>query len=134
MEDLERLLALDPQILRWTLKRMLLIERGPFCGRPLRGSLHGWRKLVVGNRNWRVIWRVVADDTSTITVDAGEVWAVGARSDDEVYGEMRQRVTRMRESPTTVTLSKVIERLGNAAGGISSPPRPAEAAPEHLPA
>jgi mRNA interferase RelE/StbE len=118
--DLERLARLDPQIVRWALKKMLLIERDPFAGDPLRGKLTGWRKLVVGDRDWRVVWRVVAEDTDTITVDVGEVWAAGARSDDEVYDEMNERVTRMKESPATVALAEVIERLGKIAAGLAT--------------
>jgi len=117
--DLERLARIDPQIVRWALKKMLLIERDPFAGEPLRGKLTGWRKLVVGDRDWRVVWRVVAEDTATITVDVGEVWAAGARRDDEVYEEMNERVAQMKESPATIALAEVIERLGNIAVGLA---------------
>lgn len=120
--DLEQLARLDPQIVRWSLKKMLLIERDPFAGETLRGKLTGWRKLVVGDRDWRVVWRVVAEDTDTITVDIGEVWAAGARSDDEVYEEMNDRVARMKESPATVALAEVIERLGKIAAGLAATP------------
>lgn len=118
--DLERLARLDPQIVRWALKKMLLIERDPFAGETLRGKLTGWRKLVVGDRDWRVVWRVVAEDTDTITVDVGEVWAAGARSDDEVYDEMNERVAQMKESPATVALAEVIDRLGKIATGLAA--------------
>jgi mRNA interferase RelE/StbE len=118
--DLERLVRLDPQIVRWALKKMLLIERDPFAGEPLRGKLTGWRKLVVGDRDWRVVWRVVAEDTDTVTVDVGEIWAAAARSDDEVYEEMNERVAQMKESPTTVALAEVIQRLGEIAAGLAA--------------
>lgn len=132
-EDLGRLVALDPQIGRWAFKKMLLILRDPFCGQVLRGPLHGWRKLVVGNRDWRVVWRVVAEDTAMIAVDVGEVWAVGARSDDEVYDEMKKRVSQMKESQATFTLAEVIERFGNIVAGISSPAPSVEPGRELLP-
>lgn len=130
--DLERLAHLDPQIVRWALKKMLLIERDPFAGEALRGKLTGWRKLVVGDRDWRVVWRVVAEDTETITVDVGEVWAAGARSDDEVYEEMNDRVARMKESPATVALAEAIERLGRIAAGLAATPT-SEPATEPVP-
>jgi mRNA interferase RelE/StbE len=130
--DLERLARLDPQIVRWALKKMLLIERDPFAGETLRGKLTGWRKLVVGDRDWRVVWRVVAEDTDTITVDVGEVWAAGARSDHEVYDEMTARVARMKKSPATVALAEVIERLGKIAAGLAASTTSAPA-PEPVP-
>ena len=39
--DLERLLGVDPQIVRWALKKMLLPERDPDAGRALLGDLTG---------------------------------------------------------------------------------------------
>jgi mRNA interferase RelE/StbE len=56
-EDLQTLLRLDPQIVRWALKKMLLLERDPEAGQALHGVLIGWRKLVVGDRDRRVDWR-----------------------------------------------------------------------------
>lgn len=110
--DLQRLIAKAPQIVRWALKKMLLIERNPNAGEPLLGSLIGWRKLVVGDRNWRIVWRVTKDASGSTIITIGEIWAVGARSDGEVYAEMRTRVESLGSSPTTQTLASVVELLG----------------------
>ena len=110
--DLQRLIAKDPQIVRWAVKKMLLIERNPNAGVPLLGSLIGWRKLTVGDRNWRIVWRVTTDASGSTTITIGEIWAVGARSDDEVYEEMRTRIELLGSSPTTQTLASVMELLG----------------------
>ena len=110
--DLQRLIAKDPQIVRWAVKKMLLIERNPNAGEPLLGSFVGWRKLTVGDRNWRIVWRVTKDASGSTTITIGEIWAVGARSDDEVYEEMRTRVKSLGTSPTTQTLASVVELLG----------------------
>ena len=110
--DLQRLIAKDPQIVRWAVKKMLLIERNPNAGEPLLGSFVGWRKLTVGDRNWRIVWRVTKDASGSTTITIGEIWAVGARSDDEVYEEMRTRVKSLGESPTTQFLASVVELLG----------------------
>ena len=94
VEDLQVLLKRDPQIVRWALKKMLLLERDPEAGEALRGGLIGWRKLTVSDRDWRVIWRVTHDQSGRVVVEyVAEVWAVGARSDAEVYAEMADRVS-----------------------------------------
>ena len=116
-EDLERLLTKDPQIVRWALKKMLLLERDPEAGHPLLGQLVGWRKLVVGDRDWRVVWRVTTDtegtDTDgTVTITIAEVWAVGARSDAAVYEEMSARVAAADQTPSTMALADAIELIG----------------------
>lgn len=55
LEDLDRLAASVPQALRWALKKMLLLEESPDAGEPLLGNLIGWRKLTVGDRDWRIV-------------------------------------------------------------------------------
>ncbi len=58
VEDLARLVRLDPQVARQALKKMILLERDPEAGEPLLGALIGFRKLIVGDRHWRIVWRV----------------------------------------------------------------------------
>lgn len=115
LSDLEALLKKDPQIVRWALKKMLLLERSPDAGEPLLGELIGWRKLTVGDRDWRVVWRVSTDTEGAVTVTIAEVWAVGARTDAEVYVEMTDRVAAAGQSPTTLALAEVIQILGRHA-------------------
>jgi mRNA interferase RelE/StbE len=119
-EDLRALLRLDPQIVRWAVKKMLLLERDPEVGVELHGMLIGWRILTVSSRDWRIIWRVTSDESGTVVVDVAEVWAVGARPDSEVYEEMRSRVATLPPQPSTVDLAEVIERLGKATVGRSA--------------
>lgn len=33
-------------------------QKGPGAGEPLGRDLVGWRKVTVGNRNWRIVFRV----------------------------------------------------------------------------
>jgi mRNA interferase RelE/StbE len=117
------LLRRDPQIVRWAMKKLLLLERDPEAGVPLHGALAGWRKIIVGDRGWRVVWRVTWDDDGGAVVDVAEVWAVGARADAEVYLEMRSRVATLPPSPPTVALAEVVARLDRMAG--TAPPGPA---------
>jgi mRNA interferase RelE/StbE len=124
VEDLRVLLKRDPQIVRWALKKMLLLERDPEAGEALRGGLIGWRKLTVSDRDWRVIWRVTHDESGRVVVDVAEVWAVGARSDAEVYAEMAERVSTLGKTPLAHAISDVMARLGKAGTGLYATPEP----------
>jgi mRNA interferase RelE/StbE len=122
--DFERLVAVDPQIVRWALKKMLLLERDPEAGRPLLGDLIGWRKLVVGDRDWRIVWRVTTGEAGNQVIDIAEVCAVGARADAEVYAETSDRISALGRHPTAQALSDVIERLERAAGSVTAATEP----------
>ena len=126
--DLDRL---DGAPLVWALKKMLLLERDPLAGEPLLGALVGYRKLVVGNRDWRIIWRASTDQRGTLTIEIAEVWAVGARSDNEVYTEMTQRVGSLGDSPVRRPLSAILDQLGKRAKGLAAqPPQQPPSGPE----
>lgn len=133
VEDLHALNRLDPQILKWALKKMLLLETDPDAGEPLVGDLIGWRKLTVGDRDWRIVWRVTHDASGNVVVDVAEVWAAGARSDQAVYAEMSSRVASLPDSPHTVALKDALAKL--AVAGIrarAEPTQPSQAG-SHLP-
>lgn len=132
-DDLERLTRKgDPQVVRWALKKCLLLERNPEAGEELRGGLIGYRKLTVGDRGWRIVWRITHDDTGRPIVDVAEVWAVGARNDSEVYTEMESRVATLSATPATVPLTEAIARLGKIGKDIA--PRSDEPDPGTQPA
>jgi mRNA interferase RelE/StbE len=128
VEDLRRLLSKDPQIVRTALKKMLLLQRDPEAGEPLLGSLIGWRKLVVGDNHWRIVWKVTTDDVGDVTLTISEVWAVGVRSDAEVYSEMAARVGEAGEGNTPAQLAEVIALLGRQVdrGELRAAPEPVE--------
>jgi mRNA interferase RelE/StbE len=131
--DLQGLAERSPAVVRWALKKMLLLERSPNAGEPLLGSLIGWRKLVAGDRDWRVVWRARSDATGVEVVEIAEVWAVGARSDKEVYDEMNSRVTSMPGGPATIALAYAITQLGRLASGTPAAfPPSAERLPDWL--
>ena len=134
VEDLRTLFKADPQIVRWALKKMIQIERDPNAGTPLLGGLIGYRKITVGDRDWRVVWRVVQDDTRGFRVEVAEVWAVGYRKDNEVYEEIRQRVTDAGSSPKTKALAEVLEIFAKQASDLAATPEPekSEAVPKWL--
>ena len=54
-------------------------KRGLPLGSKPTGDLTGLRKLVVGNRDYRIVYRV--EDDGSVCV----VWVIGRRADSEVY-------------------------------------------------
>lgn len=54
-------------------------KRGTPLGSKLGGNLTTFRKLVVGDRDYRIVYRVDADGSVVV------VWVIGRRTDDEVY-------------------------------------------------
>lgn len=129
--DLFELFKIDPQIVRWALKKMLLLERDPHAGEPLLGGLIGYRKITVGARDWRVVWRVVQDAAGRHRIEVAEVWAVGYRKDGEVYAEIERRIQQVGESPATEALVEVLGLFAKQARGLSATPEPIE--PEPVP-
>ena len=125
--DLQRL---DGAPLVWALKKMLLLEKDPQAGEPLLGSLIGYRKLVVGNRDWRIVWRVTSNERGAVTIEVAEVWAVGARSEGEVYAEMTQRVASLGDSPVRRSLTATLDELGKRAKGLQATPVATPSRPE----
>lgn len=133
VEDVSRLVRLDPQVARQALKKMILLERDPDAGAPLLGALMGFRKLTVGDRHWRIVWRVTTGEHGREVVEIAEVWAAGARSDGEVYAEMNERVEQLPATPQSQSLADVVHALGRAAGDVTAARQPMdEPVPEWL--
>jgi len=107
VDDLRRI---GPSAAPRVLKKLLVLETDPVAGFPLGDELTGFRKLVVGRNTWRIIYRITATD-----VEICEIWAVGARSDGEVYAEAAARVMES-ANPEVANLAEVVARLGRLAG------------------
>lgn len=114
----------DPQVVRWAIKKMIHLEQNPEAGDGLLGGLVGWRKLTVGDRDWRLVWRVTHDETGAAIVDVAEVWAFGARSDAAVYAEMGERIAAAPETPATKALTDVLATLGRLGTNLDPTPEP----------
>ncbi|GAA1416018.1 hypothetical protein AUR04nite_29770 [Glutamicibacter uratoxydans] len=112
VSDIHRLHKKDPSIVRAVFKKMLILERSPEAGEPLLGALVGFRKIVVGDRSWRIVWRVSEDPSGIPILDISEVWAVGARADSEVYEELVSRVERIGNDPKLRPLAEVLHEMG----------------------
>lgn len=128
VSDLYRLQRKEPRVVRAVFKKMLLLERSPLAGQPLLGALVGFRKLVVGNRHYRIVWRVTHEDSGTRVLEISEVWALGARSDAEVYEEMKARVATLRseDRPELHSLADVIEKMGRLYEDLEAVREPVE--------
>jgi mRNA interferase RelE/StbE len=132
VDDLERVMRKgDPQVVRWALKKMIHLEQNPEAGDPLLGGLLGWRKITVGDRDWRLVWRVTHDAAGAVIVDVAEVWAFGARSDAAVYQEMETRIATAPQTLHTKALADVLATLGRLTDDLETTPEPA--APEPPP-
>src|SRR5688500_18787022 len=69
------------------LKKLLRVEEvGREAGLPLGHDLSGWRKIIVGDRNWRII--STTDPGQTVAT----VWVVGDRDDAACYEDAQRRV------------------------------------------
>jgi mRNA interferase RelE/StbE len=110
---------------------MIHLEQDPRAGEPLLGGLIGYRKITVGDRDWRVVWRVADDQSGGFLVEVAEVWAIGYRKEQEVYEEVRSRVTAAGDSPATTALTDVLALFEKQARDLSATPEPIE--PEAVP-
>lgn len=72
------------------LKKLIRLEEaGKDAGLPLGGALVGFRKIVVGDRSWRIIFSMNADDS------VATVWVIGDRNDAGCYEEARNRLAAL---------------------------------------
>lgn len=133
IDDLNKLFRLDPSVLRKVITKMLILELNTETGEPLLGDLIGWRKLTVGDRSWRIIWRSTEDESGGQMIEIAQLWAIGARSDSEIYNEMKKRVASASSSPKTTALFNVLELFGEKVGDIVASPEPMDSpAPKWL--
>lgn len=89
-------------------KKLLEIEsNGAMAGEPLGRNLVGWRKLTVGNRNWRIVFRVNRENTvATICV-------IGDREDAACYEEAERRAKQKNDADAASLAASMMEVLGS---------------------
>lgn len=76
------------------LKKLIRLEAvGKDAGLPLGGGLTGWRKIVVGDRNWRIIFTTNPEETVTT------VWVIGDRDDAQCYEDAQRRIRALGKAP-----------------------------------
>lgn len=117
-EDLQKILRRNPQIMHALLNKFYLLERSAFAGEKLAGELHGFRKLVVGRNQWRIVWRPLVRTDGTQVIEIAEVWGIGARKNSEVYEEVIARKNSLGDSPNHVALGLAISQLMPELSGV----------------
>jgi len=75
-------------------------QRGAPLGSRQGGNLTGLRKLVVGNRDYRIVYDVREDDTIVV------IWVVGHRADDEAYRLAAARIDTYAGDPRKKAILK----------------------------
>jgi mRNA interferase RelE/StbE len=106
IEDLEEL---DGSALRLVLGKIRVLFTDPEAGQPLgrtpTGNLTGFRKLVVGDRAYRVVYRV--EDSGAICV----VWVVAARADERCYALAVERLRGLGDHPEARRLADMLDQM-----------------------
>ncbi len=102
--------ALDGSARKLVLKALRKLEESPeLRGDPLgskantQSDLTGFRKLVVGDRAYRIVYEVRPDGEVVV------VWVVGARADDEVYRTARSRVAEYADPEKRMILRAILD-------------------------
>lgn len=115
-EAIDDIRKIGPDAVPKVLKKILLLLESPTAGYPLGGELTGFRKLVVGRNTWRIVYRIVDEQT----IEICEIWAIGARADAEVYAEAAARIAGAAgRSPEFRKLADIVDRLGTRADDVT---------------
>src|SRR2546423_11286979 len=99
--DLDGLVA-SGNIMQFLAKLVRLEEMGKDAGLPLGSTLTGLRKITVGDRNWRMVFKMNAEDT------VATVWVIGDRNDSACYEQAVRRLQSAGSRPEAVGFSAVI--------------------------
>jgi mRNA interferase RelE/StbE len=105
-EDFQDLDGASQRIVAKALKKLQTdphLRGQPLGSRP-GGDLTTFRKLVVGNRDFRIIYRIDPDGTVVV------VWVIGKRADNEAYELAMSRI-RMHGDATVRELATSLEEL-----------------------
>jgi mRNA interferase RelE/StbE len=105
VDDLARYIATGN--LPLFLKKLIRLEEvGKDAGLPLGRGLSGWRKIVVGDRTWRIIFTTNPEET------VATVWVIGDRDDSACYEEAQRRVQALgKNRPEAVSLAAAMLQL-----------------------
>ncbi|HEV2013365.1 MAG TPA: type II toxin-antitoxin system RelE/ParE family toxin [Candidatus Dormibacteraeota bacterium] len=102
VSDLEALVA-SGNIRLFLVKLVRLEGVGKDAGQPLGNQLTGLRKIVVGDRNGRIIFKMNTEDT------VATVWVIGDRNDSECYEDAVRRLKEAGDSqPDASGLASVV--------------------------
>lgn len=107
-ESREDLRDLDGSARKIVLKALRKLETDPEQrGEPLGGELTTYRKLIVGNRTYRIIYRVEGEE---IVV----VWVIAKRADSECYEMALARLAMHSNRDLAGKLATVVDKVWSA--------------------
>lgn len=102
-------------------KLLEIEQKGSEAGEPLGRDLVGWRKITVGNRDWRIIFRVdKREEVATVCV-------IGDREDGECYEEAKQRVDKVKGTDVASLAESMLALFGSRKERKAAQKRRAEA-------
>lgn len=105
VDDLERY-SRSGNLAMFLSKLVRLEEVSKEAGLPLGRGLTGWRKIVVGDRDWRIIFSMDAN------ASVATVWVIGDRADSACYEEAMRRLARLQKGNLQASsLAAVLVRL-----------------------
>lgn len=98
----------------------------PYAGGPLLGFQVTLRKLIVGDRDYRIAWRVTEGESFQPVLEIAEVWAAGARFNAAVYQERVQRAEVLEGAGNTQaqSLADILRDFGLRYSGIEAHAEP----------
>jgi mRNA interferase RelE/StbE len=95
---------LDGAARRLVFKALKKLEDNPGQrGQPLGKGLATFRKLVVGDRDYRIVYRLEADGTVVV------VWVVGKRADDYCYDLAMSRLKTHADRVVAGEIASLVE-------------------------
>lgn len=102
-------------------KLLEIEQKGSEAGEPLGRDLVGWRKITVGNRDWRIIFRVdKRGEVATVCV-------IGDREDGACYEEAKQRVDKVKGTDVASLAESMLALFGSRKERKAAQKRRAEA-------
>lgn len=107
----EDLRDLDGSAQKLVIKAMAKLEENPGQrGQPLGGGLKTFRKLVVGDRDYRIVYRVEKDGTVVV------IWVVAKRADDYCYELAMSRLQTHPNRELAGSIENLVEEVWAATG------------------
>lgn len=90
------------------LRKLVEIEqKGSAAGVPLGRNLASWRKITVGDRNWRIVFRVNPEET------VATVCVIGDREDEACYEEAHKRAKDIEDADAMSLAEAMMELHGS---------------------
>lgn len=102
-------------------KLLEIEQKGSGAGEPLGRDLVGWRKITVGNRDWRIVFRVdKREEVATVCV-------IGDREDGACYEEAKQRADKAKDMDAASLAESMMALFGSRKERKAAQKRHAEA-------